>query len=98
MTGVEERHTLIGVVLVLRVSAMLVAGVARKASGCAAAVCVGALVVAPIARGVEVGRLGVHVGGVGGGLGGPAILVVLAHAGWQAPWPSICHLQHIVLA
>lgn len=94
----EERHTLVGVALVLRVSAVLVAGVSREASGCAAAICIGALMVAPIARGVEVGRLGVHVRGVGGGLGGPAILVVLAHAGWQAPWSSICHLQHIVLA
>lgn len=57
----------------------------------------GALVIAPIARGVEVGCLGVHVGGIGRGLGGPAILVVLAHAGWQAPWSSICHLQDMLL-
>ena len=91
------RHTLVGVARVLRVCAMLVAAVSRETSGCTTAVCVGALVVAPIARGVEVGRLGVHVGRVGGSLGGPAILVVLAHAGWQASWSSIWHLQHMVL-
>ena len=95
--GVEERRTLVGVGLIFRVPAMLVAGVSRETSGCATAICIGALVVAPIARGVEVGRLRVHVGGVGGGLGGPAILVVLAHAGWQASWSSICHLQHMML-
>lgn len=90
----ERGHTLVGVARVLGVPPMLVAGVARETRRRATAVCIGALVVAPIARGVEVGRLGVHVGGIGGGLGGPPILIVLAHAGWQPSWSSIWHLQH----
>lgn len=71
---------------------MLVTRVARKPSGGTAAIRIGA-VVPPIAGGVEVGRLGVHVG-VGGGLGMAAILTVLAaHARWQPPRSSIWHLQ-----
>ena len=77
---------------------MLVPGVARETSGGTAAVGIGALMVAAIAGGVEIGRLGVHVGGVGGGLGGSAILAVLAHGWWQAPWSGIRHLQDTVAA
>ena len=92
-TGVEGGPTLIGVARVLGVPPIAGSPSFQRTRRRAAAVGIGALVVAPIARGVEVGRLGVHVGGVGGGLGGPAVLVVLAHARWQPSWSSIWHLQ-----